>query len=83
MKSVIFTAPVKADSVEWTKDNPELYDKKLTAYKDTPSKARLWTEKSVELNTECKFLQTWYSKHVNPIQQTHQTEVRRCNPGVD
>ncbi len=56
MKSIIFTAAVEADIVEWIKDHLELYDKKLTAYKDTASKARLWTEKSAELNTECKLL---------------------------
>ncbi len=61
MKSIIFTAGVEADIVEWIKDHPELYDKKLTAYKNTASKTRLWTEKSVELNTEFKLLQTWYS----------------------
>ncbi len=58
MMSIIFTAAVEADIVEWIKDHPELYDKKLTAYKDTPSKACPWTEKSVELYTECKLLQS-------------------------
>ncbi len=62
MKSTIFTAAdEEADIMEWIKDHPELYDKKLTAYKDTASKTCLWTEKSVGLNTECKLLQAWYS----------------------
>ncbi len=57
VKSIIFTATVEADIVEWIKDHLELYDKKLTGYKDTVSKARPWTKKSVEPNTKCKFLQ--------------------------
>ncbi len=61
MKSVIFTAALETDIVEWIKDHLELYDKKLTAYRDTASKGCLWTKKSVELNTKCQHMQTWYS----------------------
>ncbi len=35
--SIIFTVDVEADIIEWIKDHPELYDKKLTTYKDTAS----------------------------------------------
>ncbi len=60
VKSIIFTAAVEANIVEWIKHHPELYDK-LTACKDAASKGCFWTEKSVESNTKCKLLQTWYS----------------------
>ncbi len=43
---------MEANIVEWIKDHPELFDKKLTAYKDTVSKGHLWDEKLAELNIE-------------------------------
>ncbi len=38
VKSIIFTTAVEADIIEWIKDHSELYDKKLTAYKNIASK---------------------------------------------
>ncbi len=47
VKCIIFTPDVEADIVEWIKDHPEFYDKKLTGYKDTATKGRLGEEKAL------------------------------------
>ncbi|XP_050711228.1 uncharacterized protein LOC126995584 [Eriocheir sinensis] len=47
--------------VEWLEDHPILYNKKLSSYKDTAKKERLWLEKAAELGKPVLVLKTWYT----------------------
>lgn len=49
------------DMVEWLQAHPIFYNKKMTSYKETAKKERMWAEKATELGKTVLVLKTWYS----------------------
>ena len=45
---------------DWLGDHPELYNKKLNAYKDKVKKDAAWAEQAVRLDKPVPFLLMWY-----------------------
>ena len=84
------------DMIDWIKDNPCLYNKKLDIYRDRQLKLRLWKEKAKEfVNTDIdvEYLQSWYksirirysklSKVVTGSGAQDHTERDDANPSLD
>lgn len=42
------------------KDNPSIYSKRLTDYKDSQNKEKLWEEKAADMGVEVAALKTFY-----------------------
>jgi hypothetical protein len=49
------------DMVEWLRDHPEIYNKKLKSYKDAQSKESNWRDKALLLDLDVPILKTWYN----------------------
>ncbi|VDI06290.1 Hypothetical predicted protein [Mytilus galloprovincialis] len=47
--------------VKWMEAHPILYNKKMTTYKDTGKKEKMWLDKAKELGKFVLVLKTWYS----------------------
>ena len=45
---------------DWLGDHPELYNKKLNAYKYKVKKDAAWAEQAARLDTPVAFLMVWY-----------------------
>ncbi|CAG2190045.1 unnamed protein product [Mytilus edulis] len=54
------TLEEEQNMVEWMEAHPILYNKKMTTYKDTGKKERMWLEKAEELGKSVLVLKTWY-----------------------
>ncbi|KAH3867713.1 hypothetical protein DPMN_030846 [Dreissena polymorpha] len=46
--------------IEWLKEHPILYNKKLSSYKDKAKKDSLWNEQAVLLEKDVSILHVWY-----------------------
>ncbi|XP_034020470.1 uncharacterized protein LOC117505047 [Thalassophryne amazonica] len=46
--------------VEWLRDHPEMYDKRLSQYKNIQRKDALWDEKAREMKKDTAKLKVWY-----------------------
>ncbi|KAM9322195.1 uncharacterized protein KZ484_020419 [Pholidichthys leucotaenia] len=46
--------------LEWLREHPEIYNKKLKDYKNMPKKVALWEEKAFEMGKTVDYLQLWY-----------------------
>jgi len=47
--------------VERLEEHPIFYNKKMTSYKDTAKKERMWTEKAAEMGKPVSVLKVWYT----------------------
>lgn len=47
--------------VEWLEQNPDIYNKKMKAYKDMTRKESLWRGKACKLGKDVAELKTWYT----------------------
>ncbi|VDH99431.1 Hypothetical predicted protein [Mytilus galloprovincialis] len=59
------TLEEEQNMVEWMETHPILYNNKITTYKDTGKKERMWLEKAEELGKSVLVLKTWYSTAEN------------------
>ena len=55
-----FTEEEKDLIIDFLQQNPVLYSKRLTGYKDTAAKDRLWAEQASQMNRTASELKTWY-----------------------
>ena len=49
------------DMVEWFESNPILYNRKLSSWKETVKKEKLWSDKSVEMGKTVDVIKIWYA----------------------
>ena len=56
-----FNEATEINLAEWYQENPCLYDKKLTAYRDKPRKEKVWEDKALLMNTTAAQLRLWVS----------------------
>lgn len=54
------TAVEEESMVEWLREHPEMYNKKLQDYKNIQKKEALWQEKAQEMGKQVQVLQVWY-----------------------
>jgi hypothetical protein len=57
----VLTEEEEEAMVDWLRDHPEIYNKKLKSYKDAQSKESAWREKALLLNIDVAILKTWYN----------------------
>ena len=53
-------APQEEEMVEWLKENPMLYNKRQTDYRDKAKKAALWCDQARRMDLDVKVIKTWY-----------------------
>ncbi|XP_060572530.1 uncharacterized protein LOC132730586 [Ruditapes philippinarum] len=54
------TAEDEESMVEWLRENPQIYNKKLSTYKDKCKKDALWAEQAQVLGKDVSMLIVWY-----------------------
>lgn len=54
------TAEDEESMVEWLRENPQIYNKKLSTYKDKGKKDALWAEQAQVLGKDVSMLIVWY-----------------------
>ena len=57
---VDFSPEEDQNMIEWLEENPVLYNKKLSLYKDTAKKEKIWRDKAVEMGKSVDVLKVWY-----------------------
>ena len=64
------TETQKEEVVDWLKDNPSIYSKRLTDYKDAQKKEKLWEDKAAVMGVEVAALKTFYkSNRTHPYEK--------------
>jgi hypothetical protein len=58
---VAFSPEEEQDMVEWLESNLILYNRKLSSYKETVKKEKLWSEKAVEMGKTVDAIKIWYA----------------------
>lgn len=66
------TEAQKEEVIDWLKDNPSIYAKRLTDYKDSQKKEKLWEDKAADMGVEVADLKTFYKSN-----RTKMTRVKR------
>jgi len=62
----------KEEVIDWLKDNPSIYAKRLTDYKDSQKKEKLWEDKAADMGVEVADLKTFYKSN-----RTKMTRIKR------
>ncbi|XP_061925410.1 uncharacterized protein LOC133664630 isoform X2 [Entelurus aequoreus] len=57
------TDPQKEEVIDWLKAHPALYAKRMTEYKDTHTKDKLWEDKAAEMGVAVQALTTFYKSN--------------------
>ncbi|XP_013386501.1 uncharacterized protein LOC106155992 [Lingula anatina] len=55
-----FTVAEEDAMIEWLKEHPELYNKKMSQYKDQRRKESLWREQGNRMGKDSEILKIWY-----------------------
>ncbi|KAL8602103.1 hypothetical protein ACOMHN_007373 [Nucella lapillus] len=58
--------------IDWLKDNPSIYAKRLSYYKDSQKKEKIWEDKAADMGLEVADLKTFYKSN-----HTKMTRVKR------
>lgn len=57
------TEAQKEEVIDWLKDNPSIYSKRMTDYKDSQNKENLWKDKAADMGVEVAALKTFYKSN--------------------
>ncbi|XP_033729178.1 uncharacterized protein LOC117318291 [Pecten maximus] len=57
------TEAQKEEVIDWLKDNPSIYSKRMTDYKDPQNKEKLWEDKAADMGVEVAALKTFYKSN--------------------
>ena len=57
------TETQKEEVIDWLRDNPSIYSKRMTDYKDLPNKEKLWEDKAADMGVEAAALKTFYKSN--------------------
>ncbi|CAH1274740.1 Hypp5408 [Branchiostoma lanceolatum] len=58
--TVSLTEEEEQDLIEWVRDHPKLYKKRLKGYKNVQREEATWQEKASEIGKTSEHLKTWY-----------------------
>ncbi|KAL8608227.1 hypothetical protein ACOMHN_016682 [Nucella lapillus] len=69
------TEAQKEEVIDWLKDNPSIYAKRLTDYKDSQKKEKLWEDKAADMGVEVADLKTFYKSNRTKMSRVKRTTV--------
>ena len=78
----LLTEGQKEELIDWLKQNPCTYSKRLTEYKDAPKKEKLWEDKAKATGLEVAALQTFYKSNRTQLSRPKKT-VGNSGDGTD
>ncbi|XP_078310274.1 uncharacterized protein LOC144618326 [Crassostrea virginica] len=67
------TETQKEEVVDWFKDNPSIYSKRMTDYKDSQNKEKIWEYKAVDMGVEVAALKTFYKSNRTQMSRLKRT----------
>ena len=76
------TEAQKEELIDWLKQNPCIYSKRLTEYKDAPKKEKLWEDKAKAMGLEVAALQTFYKSNRTQLSRLKKS-VGKSGDGTD
>ena len=68
--------------VEWLRAHPEMYNKKMKAYKDSHKKEALWRKKAEDLGKDVEVLRVWYRSLRTRLGRLLKTKSGQADPEV-
>eukprot|EP00057_Strongylocentrotus_purpuratus_P024256 XP_011678730.1 PREDICTED: uncharacterized protein LOC105445205 [Strongylocentrotus purpuratus] len=76
------TEAQKEELIDWLKQNPCIYSKRLTEYKGAPQKEKLWEDKAKAMGLEVLALQTFYKSNRTQLSRLKKS-AGKCGDGTD
>ena len=76
------TETQKEEVIDWLKENPSIYSKRLTDYKDSQNKEKLWEDKATEMGVEVAALKTFYKSNRTQMSRLKRT-VGKSGEGAE
>ena len=76
------TEALKEELIDWLKQNPCIYSKKLTEYKDAPKKEKLWEDKAKAMGLEVAALQSFYKSNRTQLSRLKKN-IGKSDDGTD
>lgn len=76
------TEAQKEELIDWLKQNPCIYSKRLTEYKNAPQKEKLWEDKAKAMGLEVAALQTFYKSNRTKLSRLKKS-VGKSGDGTD
>lgn len=76
------TEAQKEELIDWLKQNPCIYSKRLTEFKDVPKKEKLWEDKANAMGLEVAALQTFYKSNRTQLSRLKKS-VGKSGDGTD
>ncbi|XP_063954089.1 uncharacterized protein LOC135153842 [Lytechinus pictus] len=76
------TEAQKEELIDWLKQNPCIYSKRLTEFKDAPEKEKLWEDKAKAMGLEVAALQTFYKSNRTQLSRLKKS-VGTSDDGTD
>ena len=76
------TEAQKEQTIDWLKDNPCIYSKRLTEYKDQLNKEKLWGDKAADMGVEVSYLKTFYKSNRTQMSRLKRT-VGKSGEGAE
>lgn len=76
------TEAQKEEVIDWLKDNPSIYSKRMTDYKDSQNKEKLWEDKAADMGVEVAALKTFYKSNRTQISRLKRT-VGKSGEGAE
>ena len=76
------TEAQKEEIIDWLKDNPSIYSKRMSNYKDCVTKDKLWEDKAVDMGVEVAALKTFYKSNRTQMSRLKKT-VGRSGEGAE
>ena len=76
------TEAQREELIDLLKQNPCIYSKRLTEYKDAPNKEKLWEDKAKAMDLEVAALQTFYKSNRTQLSRLKKS-VGKSGDGTD
>ena len=67
------TETQKEEVIDWLKDNPSIYSKRMTDYNDSQNKEKLWEDKAADMGVEVAALKTFYKSNRTQLSRLKRT----------
>ena len=76
------TEAQKEEVIDWLKDNPSIYSKRMTDYKDSQNKEKLWEDKAADMGVQVAALKTFYKSNRTQMSRLKRT-VGKSGEGAE
>ena len=76
------TEAQKEEVIDWLKDNPSIYSKRMADYKDSQNKDKLWEDKAADMGVEVAALKTFYKSNRTQMSRLKRT-VQKSGEGAE